>query len=397
MTSPRTTGLYIHMPFCRRRCAYCDFDAVVGMASRIPEYVDAVIREVDFLSTATGNPELESVYFGGGTPTCASEGVVRLLDAVRTAFPVAPAAEITVEANPESAGDETLMRLAAAGVNRLSLGVQSFDDERLTRLGRLHDSACARDAVQRARSLFPEVNLDLIFGLPGTPVDAWQRDLEGAVALDVDHVSAYCLTVEAGTPLAEAVRRGKAPPPDEDLEAAHLDLTSSFLSAHGYERYEISNHARAGRRCRHNLMYWENRPCLGAGLGAAAFWEGTRWKNETSFQGYLRSVAGRKERAFPPGPAASFSEHLNPEAALGESILVGLRLLRGVDLEALGARHGVNAHAVFGRDIRRLLEDGHLKQRASRLALTPSGLRFADRILAAFTLPGDRQQERIRG
>ena len=387
MILPRTTGLYIHMPFCRRRCVYCDFDAVVGLEPRIPEYVDAVVREVDFLSDQTESPELESVYFGGGTPTCASEGVVRLLDAVRSSFTVTPGAEITVEANPESAGDETLKRLVSAGVNRLSLGVQSFDDDRLARLGRLHDGAGARAAVERARALFPEVSLDLIFGCPGTSVEAWQKDLESAVALGVDHISAYCLTVEEGTLLAEAIRCGKASPPDEDLEAAHMDLTASLLPSLGFERYEISNFAPPGRQCRHNLIYWENRPCLGAGLGAAAYWQGTRWKNETSFQEYLGRMKDRIDNEFPPGPAASFSEHLPQEAALGESILVGLRLLCGVDLEALSARHGVDGDTVFGGEIRRLLEEGHLTRRDSGIALSPSGLRFADRVLSAFTIP----------
>ncbi|MBN2491541.1 MAG: radical SAM family heme chaperone HemW [Planctomycetes bacterium] len=389
MDSREMTGLYVHLPFCPRRCGYCDFAVVVGREPEAEAYAEALSAEVGWLARTTGRPRLESLYFGGGTPTRTPAAVLRVLAAVRAAFAVADDAEVTVEANPESATEETLDRLRAAGVNRLSLGVQSFDDGCLRRLGRSHDAAAAGAAVQRARERFPEVSVDLMFGVPGTSAKSWRRDLERAVALGPDHVSTYCLTVEEHTPLARAIRRGEAPPSEDALEAAHMALAAAFLPACGYARYEISNYARPGRASRHNLRYWRNQSCLGAGVAAAAFWAGTRWTNTADFDAYLARAAGRPAALFPPGPAADFHEHLPPRAALGESILVGLRLLEGVDLGALSARHGVSAEETFGAAIRAEIEQGLLERRGDRIALTARGLRFANRVLMAFALPGE--------
>jgi len=292
-----------------------------------------------------------------------------------------------VEANPESATEENLDRLAAAGVNRLSLGVQTFGNDRLKRLGRLHDADAAVAAAKRARSRFPALSLDLICGLPEVGVEAWRDDLERAVALRPDHVSVYCLTLEEGTPLSRAVGSGRAPPPDEDLEAEHLEATAAFLPARGYERYEISNFARPGRRCRHNLLYWRNLPCLGAGLGAAAFWQGVRWGNTRDLDEYITLAASGPGSVFPPGPAACRKESLAPERALGESIVVGLRLTEGVDLESLGARHGVDAESAFAPAILRAVEQDLLVRHGPRIALTERGFLFANRVMAEFVSP----------
>jgi len=385
--TPETTGLYIHLPFCKRRCVYCDFPVVVGRDPAQAAYFAAVAAEIEGLAEATGRPRLETVYFGGGTPSRTPDGVERALAAVREGFRLDAEAEITVEANPDSATRETLDRLAAAGVNRLSLGVQTFSNERLERLGRLHDAEAAVAAAKRARSRFPSVSLDLICGVPGTGVEAWQEDLERAVALDPDHVSVYCLTLEEGTPLSRAVAAGRAPPPDEDLEAAHLEATAAYLPSRGYARYEISNFARPGRACRHNLRYWRNLPCLGAGLGAAAFWQGVRWGNTRDLDEYAARAASGPGPTFPPGPAACGKESLAPERALGESIVVGLRLTEGVDLEVLGARHGVDAGAVFEEVIADAVAHDLLVRRGSRIALTERGFLFANRVMAEFTLP----------
>ena len=384
------TGLYIHVPFCTRRCVYCDFPIVVGRARRAGDYAVAVAAELDALARASEEPVLETVYFGGGTPSRTPDVVVGLLERVRRLFPVAREAEITVEANPEDASTDVLDRLARAGVNRLSVGVQTLDDARLRFLGRRHDAAGARAALGRARSRFASVGLDLISGLPGTDVASWQTDLERAVDLDPDHIATYGLTVEEQTPLHILIARGRAPAPDEDRAAEQLAFTAGFLGARGYEHYEISNFARPGHRSQHNLRYWRQEPCLAAGLAASGYRDGTRWTNPQDLRGYLARIAGLESSPvsrFPPGPVAETVETLGPAPALGEAILLGLRLLEGVDLAALSRRHGLAAESLFGEAIQAHVRDGLLERADNRLRLTRRGLGFANRVQMEFTFP----------
>lgn len=381
--APLDTGLYVHLPFCTRRCVYCDFAVVTGREGQVDAYGDALVAELEAQAAATGGARLDTIYIGGGTPSKTPGLVSRVLAVARDRFALAPDAEITVEANPDSLDDAVLGRFVDAGVNRLSLGVQTFDDERLARLGRLHDAAAARAAVGRASERIARVSLDLIYGIPGTAPDAWADDIASAIALGVEHVSAYCLTVEPGTPLAEAIARGKAPPADEALEAAHLDVACAAFAAAGFERYEISNWARPGARSRHNVVYWRNGDCLGAGLGAAGYWGGVRWKNETDFARYLRRVGSGVH------PAAASTERLPPVAALGETVFVGLRMADGVDLADASRRHGADAAAAFGDAIARHVADGLLRRDGDRVALTDRGMRFANRVLESFVVVPD--------
>ena len=389
-----TTGLYIHVPFCARRCVYCDFPIVVGRARRAADYAAAVAAELDVLAGASDQPVLETIYFGGGTPSRTPEVVLDLLQTVRRLFPVAPDAEITVEANPEDASGSVQDRLARAGVTRLSVGVQTFDDARLRFLGRRHDAAAARAAIRRARSRFPSVGLDLISGLPGTDLAAWQDDLQQAVDLEPDHLATYGLTVEPGTPLHHLIARGRASPPDEDRAAEQLAFTAEFLAPCGYELYELSNLARPGHRSRHNLRYWRQEPCLAAGLAASGYWAGTRWTNLEDLGRYLARVEALESSPrpcirFPPGPVAETSETLRPAAALGEAILLGLRLVEGVDLVEMSRRYGLAAGAVFADAIRKHVVAGLLEQAGDRLRLTERGHGFANRVQMDFTQPAD--------
>jgi len=381
-------GLYIHVPFCKRRCVYCDFAVVTGRENQVSDYARALTREIELTASSLGRPKLDTIYFGGGTPSKTPDVVVAALDAAGRAFDVATDAEITVEANPESATDVVLDTFRAAGVTRLSVGVQSFDDVVLKRLGRLHDSSGAKRAVAAARERFSSVSLDLIFGIPEVSVESWRADLHQAAALGVDHLSPYCLTVEPGTPLAEEIVRGKAPPPDDDVEADHLEVACEALPSIGFERYEISSWAKPGKRCRHNTVYWRRDPCHAAGLGASGFWDGVRWTNVRGFSEYLiRIAATEPPMPFPPGPAADGVECLPPTAALGEAMLLGLRMTDGVDLSSLASRFGRDPSAIFADSLLAFEEEGLLERDGDRARLSNDGLRFSNRVFRAFTGP----------
>lgn len=376
-------GLYLHVPFCTRRCVYCDFAVVTGRENRIADYADALCAEIAWLGARTDRTRLDTIYFGGGTPSKTPDIVLAALDAVGRAFDVATDAEVTVEVNPESATTTVLDDFRAAGVTRVSVGVQTFRDDVLTRLGRLHDAGAARRAVEAARERFAAVSLDLIFGIPETSVDGWLADLDDAAALGVDHLSPYCLTVESGTPLAEAIERHKEPPPDDDLEADQLAAGCERLAALGFERYEISSWAKPGKRCRHNAIYWRRENCLAAGMGASGLWDGTRWTNVRDFDRYLDGVARSDGATFPPGPAAATSERLDPPGALGEAMFLGLRTSDGVDLAIMRDRFGLDPAEVYRDTLARFEAAGYLARDGARVRLTDTGFAYSNQVFCA--------------
>ncbi|HUS82470.1 MAG TPA: radical SAM family heme chaperone HemW, partial [Dehalococcoidia bacterium] len=286
-------SLYVHVPFCRSKCAYCDFNSYARQERLMPAYVDALLREATFWegSGAVGN--VETVYFGGGTPSLLPIAeATRLMDGLRRLFDVAGDAEVTLEANPESVDDAHMETLRKMGVNRLSLGVQSFDDGELRFLGRIHDAARAEEAYRAARKAgFDSVSIDLIFGLPEQTVTRWRNSLEQAVALEPDHLSLYALTLEEGTPLSRRIAEGECPEPDADAQADMYAWSSARLAKAGYEQYEISNWAKAGHRCRHNLTYWHSEPYLGLGAGAHSYIDSYRLANQRLPARYIEAVS----------------------------------------------------------------------------------------------------------
>ncbi|MFN2225688.1 MAG: radical SAM family heme chaperone HemW, partial [Anaerolineae bacterium] len=257
-------GLYVHIPFCQSRCRYCDFNTYAGLEGLFETYVRALVREI----TLAGTARVSSVYIGGGTPTVLPLlSLIQILDAIQAGFDLAADAEVTIEANPGTVEAGTLAALRVRGVNRLSLGVQSFADGELRRLGRIHTAEQAAAGLAAARQAgFDNVSLDLIFGLPGQALADWRFSLECALALEPEHLSLYALSVEAGTPLARDIARGHLPMPDPDLAAEMYEMAAEVNAQAGYQHYEISNWARGwGRQCRHNLIYWRNEPYLGLG------------------------------------------------------------------------------------------------------------------------------------
>jgi len=325
------SSLYIHIPFCERKCIYCDFYSIEGV-SAFDGFLKALHREIEMYDRYAEGVDFRTIFFGGGTPSLLSpEEVAAILSRVRSTFSVSADAEITLETNPGTVDRDKLRGFRNAGVNRLSIGIQSFHEDELAFLGRIHDASQAEQCVHMARAAgFENVSLDLIYSLPGQSLDRWASTLKRAIALNPDHLSAYGLIVEDNTPLARMVRTKQVSPNPLDAEADLFEFTMATMQEHRYEHYEVSNYARDGRRSRHNLNYWHHGNYLGFGPSAHSFWmshglsEGKRWWNAASVSTYI----GKLDRGEMP---VASQEHLSSETMQTERLFLGLRS-DGLDL-----------------------------------------------------------------
>jgi oxygen-independent coproporphyrinogen-3 oxidase len=376
-------SLYVHIPYCQRRCPYCDFNAYAPGAWPEDRYTDALLTEVREASEAPSwsGQEIGTIFFGGGTPSLFSPASVgRILAQTAACFPIVTDAEVTLEANPGTVTLDALRGFRAAGVNRLSFGIQSLNDRHLVTLGRIHDGAAARAAVSLAREAgFDAINTDFMFGIPGQSLEEWAADLRAALALDPGHISAYNLTYEEGTAFHAWRAAGRIVPAAEDDEVAMYRETHRALSEAGYQQYEISNYARAHRTCRHNITYWRRQPYLGIGAGAHTFaatapW-GHRWSNARPPGLYMDLI----ERH---GRAGVAEERPTRDEAIGELLFLGLRLSEGIDLDAFVDTFG-SPLETDRPALRRFLDDGLLERSGSRLRLTGNGMLHADTVFAA--------------
>lgn len=385
-------ALYVHIPFCAVRCHYCDFNTYAGLERLYAPFTDALVAEIERAGVARGRPAVRTIFIGGGTPTVLPPAqLARVLDACRTAFHVLPGAEVTSEANPGTADGAHFVALRAMGVNRLSMGVQSFDDAELKWLGRIHGADEAATAYHAARAAgFTNINLDFMFGLPDQSPATWAATLARAVALRPEHLSLYSLTVEHGTPLATQVRRGLAPAPDDDLAADLYSLAAEALAAAGYEHYEISNWAHTHQlpcaaklrpssfQCQHNLVYWRHEPYLGFGPGAHSFEDDRRWWNVRPVPQYIERI---RDGATPERDG----ETLDRRTAMGEMLMLGLRLLdEGVTDARFRARFNVELAEAFGPQIAGLVGRGLLARLPDRIRLTPQGRLLGNQVFAEF-------------
>jgi len=381
-------GLYLHIPFCSAICNYCNFNRGLFDAELKARYVralEAEIRQSTLINqSAIRNPqsairESDTIYFGGGTPSLLDPAEIgRIIQACRESFDVSADVEITMEANPETVNQPRLAAFREAGVNRLSYGVQSFRDEELRRLSRLHDADRARYAFAEARAAgFDNVSLDLMMWLPEQRVDDWLLSVDAAIALAPDHLSLYLLEVYPNAPLKDDMARARwSQAPDEDAEAMYLTAMERLESA-GLIQYEISNVARPGRQSRHNLKYWRDGEWLGFGCGAHSTQAGRRWKNLSSTEDYVDAVdRGR--------PTAVEVRHMTPDEQLGDALFTGLRLTDGIDLDIVERRYNVDIWARFGKDLERFVEGGWLVREPSRLRLTRSGMLLAHEVMTVF-------------
>jgi len=376
-------SLYVHIPYCRQKCPYCDFNSYGGTSWPEHAYTEALLREIAHAGTIApwSGEVIETVFFGGGTPSLfAPASIGRVLAGVNDWFHLSPDVEITLEANPGTVGSDALLEFRSSGVNRVSLGVQSFQDRHLETLGRIHKAETARNAIERAREAgFHSINTDLIFGIPGQSGDDWRADLEATVDLAPEHIAAYGLTYEEGT-LFHAWRRAeKIRPASEDEEADMFTEAAGVLTRAGYEHYEISNYALPGHACRHNLTYWRRRMYLGIGAGAHSFAptprHGVRLANARPPQQYMALVDQK-------GHAVVTDERLGRQEAIGEFLFLGLRLLEGIDREEFEESFGVppeEARPALGW----LVEAGLLKRGQDRIRLTSKGLLQADSVFTS--------------
>lgn len=376
----QVVSLYTSVPFCRTICTYCDFNVYAHLGKLFDAYVRAVTQEIENAARAIPAPRrASSLAFGGGTPSILPAPLLaKICDAIHAHFQLEPDAEITLEANPGSVDSEKLRALRELGVNRLSLGVQTFDDARLKTFNRRHSVAESYAAFESARRVgFDNINLDLLFGLPDQTIAEWALTLDLALALGSEHLSLYGLTVEEGTALARQIARGRVHAPDPDLAADMYWLAEEKVRAAGFEHYEISNWARPGYRSRHNLTYWRNQPYLGFGAGAHSYFRGERYANVRAPQEYIARLARGES-------VVETREVIAREREMAETLVVGLRLEEGIAFADFAARFDVDVRAVHGATLAQMCEWDLMELDDARMRLTPRGRLLSNQVLWRF-------------
>jgi oxygen-independent coproporphyrinogen-3 oxidase len=380
LASPLTkAGVYLHIPFCKSRCSYCDFATDVYRSNdAVERYVSAITTEIRGLKPTNGKTQnaIDSNYFGGGTPSLLRpDQVERILFVINEVFAVDPNSEITMEMNPATVTPESLSAYKVLGVNRASFGVQTFNDRSLKLLARGHNANDARVTYELLRAAgFENVSFDLIAGLPDQTLDDWERNLDEAIRMEPEHLSLYLLEIHEGTPLAEQVRSGRQPTPDEDLAAKMYELMQERLAAAGYEQYEISNFAKPGFESRHNTKYWRLDPVYGFGVSAHSFDGFQRYANERDTAEYVRRIEDT-------GDAEIMRETIN---AASEFIFLGLRMNDGIGLKEYEARFSENLVAVYESIISELSDLGLVENTGERIRLTRKGMLFSNEVFARF-------------
>jgi oxygen-independent coproporphyrinogen-3 oxidase len=367
---PQPIGLYVHVPFCVSKCAYCDFASYAGREADIPRYVDALAREITRRGRETGHPKADTIFVGGGTPSLLDEfQVTRILDALFEAFPMEEGAEITCECNPGTLTTPFAQALRKAGVNRLSMGAQAKQASLLRLIGRIHNWEQVIASVEIARKAgFDNINLDLMFGLPSQTVSDLRETLEAAIALSPTHLSCYGLIVEEGTSICRDITAGKLALPDEETERDMYELARQTLAEHGLHQYEISNFAREGYACRHNVGCWTRVPYVGFGCAAHSFFDECRIMNPSKLDAYL---AGEEPE----------TEQISREEARFESMMLGLRMTRGVKDEEFTRMHGMSIREAFGEKLDKPISDGLLEWQEGALRLTRLGMDLQNSVL----------------
>jgi oxygen-independent coproporphyrinogen-3 oxidase len=384
-TNDDMLGLYIHVPFCSAICNYCNFNRGLFDAALKGRYVEALIAEIRQAAVAgNGLPRASSaradtIFFGGGTPSLLEPGEIqRIIETCEDSFDLAADREVTVEANPESVSEARLAAYRSAGVNRLSFGVQSFRDDELKRLSRLHGAARARAAYDEARRAgFANISLDLMMWLPAQGLSEWLESIDAAIALGPEHLSLYLLEVYPNAPLRDDMARSRwSQAPDEDAASMYLGAMQR-LDAAGYMQYEISNVARPGRSSRHNLKYWNDGDWLGFGCGAHSTRDGIRWKNVAGIEDYV-------DRIDRGQPVAIDVRRLPAAERLGDALFMMLRLTDGVNLDEIRRRYGVDVWQAYGADLEPFVQNGCLMRDCDRLRLTRRGMLLANEVMSVF-------------
>lgn len=382
-------SIYIHIPFCSVRCTYCAFNTYTDLNHLIPDYVDALRRDLAFAARHNPHQAAHSLYFGGGTPSLLpAEQFERLLDQLHCSFDLASDCEISLEANPDNLNASYLKDLRRLGFNRLSIGMQSANAAILRLFDRQHDLAAVAAAMNAARRAgFDNVNLDVIFASPNETLADWRRTVETVLQFEPEHVSMYGLELKGGTVLRQRVDAGELPPPDDDLFADMYEHASARLAADGYEQYEIGNWRRPGKECRHNLQYWRNLPYIGIGAGAHGFAGGYRYSTIAAPERYIAAlgVETANPAVFPLTPAAAKYALVDAEDEIYETVMMGLRLTReGINLPRFRARFGRDFREIFAPAVSKLEALGLIETCAERLRLSQAGRLLSNAVIREF-------------
>ena len=371
-------GLYIHIPFCRSRCSYCDFATGIYQGELAERYVRAVVDEI--AATRQAGARVDTVYFGGGTPSLLTpDQLDQILSALHRQFRIDSGSEVTVEMNPGTITRDQLRAFRKLGVNRASFGAQTFDDVELAKLGRSHSSADALKTFRELRAAgFDNVSFDLIAGLPGQTLAGWQRNVEQSLALEPEHLSFYLLEVHSGTPLADHIRRGLQPVPDEDLAAVMYEWMLERVAAAGYEHYEISNLSKPGFSSRHNTKYWTGAPYFGFGCSSHSFdGHAHRWSNQRDVLSYVENI----QQGVSP---VVEEQELTAADLRAEALFLGMRMMRGVDLREYNELFGVDLRAEHRDELDRFREAGLVEFDGDLVRLTRNGALMSNEVFAAF-------------
>ena len=367
-------SLYIHIPFCVRKCLYCDFPSFSGMDGMFEDYVRRLCREMDEAAPSFHGVGVKSVFFGGGTPSILPPALMgRIMDKIMSAYDVNSDAEISMEANPGTLDAAKLREYKSMYFNRLSMGLQAWQDRLLERLGRIHRGGEFEDNFLQARDAgFNNINVDLMFSLPGQTLDDWQETLEKVMRLDPEHISAYSLIIEEGTPFFDMYEKGQITETDENTDRRMYYLAKEMLSDKGFRQYEISNFAKEGFECRHNITYWRTEEYRGFGLGAHSYVDGTRFHNSADMKEYMAG-GGRLDM-----------EKLTPEEMQEEFMFMGLRMNEGISKEEFLKRFKTDITSVYGQEISELISEGLLTENKGRISLTDRGIDVSNQVFEKF-------------
>ncbi len=373
-------ALYIHIPFCKRKCHYCSFVSCAGRESDIPLYIECISKE---LCARLHNETICSIYFGGGTPSLVpAPDLALLMNTINSLSNLENNAEITLEANPATFDKAYLTEIKGLGINRLSIGVQSFNDDELRFLGRIHNSSQAIEAFGQARDAgFDNVNLDLIYGIPGQSTASWKSTLRQAIALNPEHISLYPLTIEENTPLWQMVQCKEVDAPDPDTAADQYELAEDILQAAGYEHYEISNWSKPGFECRHNITYWKCRPYIGIGVAAHSYINGHRLANTNDMDKYISALS---KGNFNIADIQEMDEEIDSELQLSEAVIMGLRLCNGISVNDISTRFGIDLKQNRKEQIEEMENSGMLQLDSDMMRLTRRGRLLGNEVFQRF-------------
>jgi oxygen-independent coproporphyrinogen III oxidase len=386
MTTPNSLSIYLHIPFCRHRCSYCDFNTYTSLGDLQESYTHAMVREIQQVG-ADVKRGVHTIFFGGGTPSLMTAVQINnILNTIRSTFDLAVDAEITMEANPGTVSQDYLTAVRQSGINRISFGVQSVVPSELALLEREHDYAAVVEAAAMTRKAgIDNFNLDLIYGVPGQTLQSWEKSVRTVLQLKPAHLSLYCLTIEPGTPLNRWLQNGRFDPPDPDLAADQYELAGDILADSDFMQYEISNWALPTKACEHNLTYWRNGQYLGLGAGAHGQAKGFRYHVVKQPRVYIRRLQSNVPTPYPLSAAVADFHEVDDQEAMSNTIITQLRLLQeGLDLDAFTAQFGQSLDSAYNGTMSQLIEWGLLKVKGNKLLLTKNGRFISNQVFHRF-------------